>query len=56
MQSRALVMVHADALRKSRNDALEVKFKAEASTDTFSKFLQDLGRSEVGRGPSVLMR
>lgn len=49
-------MVHADALRKSRSDALEVKFKAEASTDTFSTFLRDLGRSEMGKGPSVLMR
>ena len=52
---RASAVVRADALRKSRSDALEVKFKAAASTDTFSKFLQDLGRSELGRGPSALM-
>lgn len=39
MWSRALVVVCADALRQSRSNALEVKFKAEASTHTFSKFL-----------------
>lgn len=56
MQSRALVVVYVDDLRKSRSDALEVKFKAEASTDMYCTFLQVLGKSEVGRGPSVLMR
>lgn len=35
-----------DALNRSRRDALEVKFEAEASTGTSPRSLQDLVRSE----------
>lgn len=55
-KSSPAAVVHATAFKRSRKDALEVKFKAEASTDRFSNFLQDLGRSEMGGGPSMLMR
>lgn len=56
MWSRELVVVYTVALRKNRSDALKVKFQAETPTDTFLKSLQDLGRSEMGRGSSALMR